>query len=50
MPETSEGTKVFIDATVLKLVDDSVPPAMSRTAWVNYLLQVAVTKVPRLND
>ena len=41
-----EGTKVFIDPVVLKMVDDSKPHGMSRTSWVNYLLQVGTKASP----
>jgi len=36
--------KVFIDPTVLELVDNSKPPYFSRTGWVNHLIQVGVAQ------
>ena len=47
MERTEGGTKVFIDAVVLEFVDDSRPPRMSRTAWVNYLLQEAMLSMKK---
>ena len=44
------GQKVFIDPVVLQEVDATKPPAMSRTGWTNYLLQLglaAAAKQPR---
>jgi len=50
MPTTETGTKVFIDGVVLSAVDASKPPAMSRTAWVNYLLQQGMVAVKKLEN
>ena len=43
------GTKVFIDQEVLDPVDASKPPAMSRVAWVNYLLMEGMAAVKQRN-
>ena len=40
-----EGAKVFIDGVVLEKVDASAPTYMTRTAWVNHLLDRAVTQL-----
>jgi hypothetical protein len=50
MPATETGTKVFIDGVVLAAVDKSKPAAMSRTAWVNYLLQQGMTSIKKLEN
>ena len=50
MPPTEAGTKVFIDGVVLSAIDASKPPAMSRTAWVNYLLQAGMTAVKKIGN
>ena len=39
------GIKVFVDQVVLKQVDEIKPVCMSRTAWVNYLLQQALASM-----
>jgi len=36
------GQKVFIDPVVLRDVDATKPSAMSRTSWVNYLVQLGL--------
>ena len=36
------GQKVFIDPVVLEQVDATKPSAMSRTSWVNYLVQLGL--------
>ena len=47
MPSQSEGTRVIIDGEVLKPVDESKPAGMSRTAWVNYLVQEGMVAVKK---
>jgi len=39
------GQKVFIDPVVLQEVDATKPSAMSRTSWVNYLVQLGLATV-----
>jgi len=48
MPRKDEatGVKVFIDPAVLERIDQTNPAGMSRTAWVNYLIQVGIAQVP----
>lgn len=48
MPRRNEttATKVFIDPVVLDKVDQTNPAGMSRTAWVNYLIQLGIAQVP----
>lgn len=41
-PDVLDGAKVFIDGVVLEKVDASTPRYMTRTAWVNHLLDRAV--------
>lgn len=41
-PLQSVGQKVFIDPVVLEQVDSTKPSAMSRTSWVNYLVQLGL--------
>ena len=47
MPRKNEttATKVFIDPVVLQEVDQTNPRGMSRTAWVNYLIQVGIAQL-----
>ena len=40
-----EGAKVFIDGVVLEKVDASAPTYMTRTAWVNHLLDRAIAQL-----
>jgi hypothetical protein len=40
-----EGAKVFIDGVVLEKVDASAPRYMTRTAWVNHLLDRAIAQL-----
>lgn len=42
-----QPVKVFIDPEILKIVDGSKPPVMSRTAWVNYLLQLGAVQAKK---
>ena len=49
-PQPATGQKVFVDPAVLARIDATKPPAMSRTGWTNYLLQLglaAAAKQPR---
>jgi len=41
----TEGTRVFIDSEVLAKVEEIQPHGMSRTAWINYLVQLGVAAV-----
>ena len=47
MPRKNEAmaTKVFIDPVVLTRVDESKPAAISRTGWVNYLVQLGLASI-----
>jgi len=37
-----DGAKVLIDSAVLERVDATQPPYLSRTSWVNHLLDRAL--------
>lgn len=51
MPELElASAKVLIDERVLAAVEDRKPIGQSRTAWVNYLLQYAITHHPEILD
>ena len=41
-----DGCKVFIDSTVLIKAESLKPPYMSRTAWINQLIEQACHRVP----
>ena len=41
-PSGLPGQKVFIDPAVLVCVDACKPSGMSRTSWVNYLVQLGL--------
>lgn len=41
-----DGCKVFIDSTVLNKAESLKPPYMSRTAWINQLVEQACHRVP----
>ncbi len=41
------GQKVFIDPVVLQEVDATKPSAMSRTSWVNYLVQLGLASASK---
>lgn len=41
-----DGAKVFIDGTILEKVEAAAPRYMSRTAWVNHLLDRAIATLP----
>ena len=41
-----DGCKVFIDSTVLNKAESLKPPYMSRTAWINQLIEQACHRVP----
>jgi hypothetical protein len=47
MPRKNESTavKVFIDPTVLAIVDETQPVGISRTGWVNYLIQQGAQRI-----
>jgi hypothetical protein len=51
MPELElASAKVLIDERVLAAVEQRRPIGLSRTAWVNYLLQYALTSHPEIID
>jgi len=43
------GVKVFVDSVVLDDIDASRPSAMTRTAWVNYLLQQGLASLTQID-
>jgi len=43
------GVKVFVDSVVLDDIDASKPSAMTRTAWVNYLLQQGLASLTQID-
>jgi len=45
-----ESTKVLIDERIVAALDKRRPIGMSRTAWVNYLLQYALGQHPEIFD
>jgi hypothetical protein len=45
-----ESTKVLIDERIVTALDKRRPIGMSRTAWVNYLLQFALGQHPEIFD
>jgi len=47
MASTPEGAKVFIDPVILEKVEAVAPSYMTRTAWVNQLLDMAVTQLDK---
>lgn len=51
MPRKNESTavKVFIDPTVLAIVDETQPVGISRTGWVNYLIQQGAQRIRERN-
>ena len=51
MPELDySSAKVLIDERIIAAVDQRKPIGMSRTAWVNYLLQYALGQHPEIFD
>ena len=44
------SAKVLIDERVLLAIERRRPVGLSRTAWVNYLLQYALTSHPEIID
>lgn len=51
MPELElASAKVLIDERVLSVIEMRKPIGQSRTAWVNYLLQYAITHHPEIID
>lgn len=51
MPELElASAKVLIDERVLGVIEMRKPIGQSRTAWVNYLLQYAITHHPEIID
>jgi hypothetical protein len=51
MPELElASAKVLIDERVLSVIEMRKPIGLSRTAWVNYLLQYALTHHPEIID
>jgi hypothetical protein len=45
-----ESAKVLIDERIVAALDKRKPIGMSRTAWVNYLLQFALGQHPEILD
>jgi len=50
MPSQDGSTRVIIYGEVLKLVDESKPAGMSRTAWMNYLAREGLAAIKRRRD
>ena len=51
MPEAkSSSAGVLIDERIVYALDKIKPIGQSRTAWVNYLLQYAITHHPEILD
>ena len=42
-----DGAKVFIDGVILEKVDAAAPSYMTRTAWVNHLLDTAIAQLAK---
>jgi hypothetical protein len=42
-----DGTRVFIDPTILEKVEATRPATLSQTGWVNYLLDVGIAALNR---
>jgi len=42
---SANATRVYLDPTVVELVDTTAPAGVSRTGWVNYLIQQGLKKV-----
>ena len=47
MANAPEGAKVFIDPVILEKVEAAAPSYMTRTAWVNQLLDMAVCSLEK---
>ena len=47
MANAPEGAKVFIDPVILEKVEAAAPSYMTRTAWVNQLLDIAVCSLEK---
>jgi hypothetical protein len=45
-----ESAKILIDERIVAALDKRKPIGMSRTAWVNYLLQFALGQHPEILD
>jgi len=43
---SSDGLNVFIDEVIVQKLNATQPSYMSRTAWVNHLLDLAVSNLP----
>ena len=41
-----DGTKVFIDGTLLERIDQTNPTGLTRTAWVSMLLEIGLVNNP----
>jgi hypothetical protein len=46
----SSSAGVLIDERIVRALDKRRPIGQSRTAWVNYLLQYAITHHPEVVD
>ena len=38
-----DGVRVAIDNDVITLVDESMPKGLTRTSWINLLIQIGIT-------
>jgi hypothetical protein len=47
MPRKTEAgpIKVVIDPTVMAIVDELQPAGLSRTGWINYLIQEGAARI-----
>ena len=50
MSKERTGQPVFIDGAVIDLVDAARPHGMSRTSWINYLIQEGAVALKRRNE
>jgi len=43
--DNASATRVYLDPAVVELVDTTAPAGVSRTGWVNYLIQQGLDRV-----
>ena len=40
-----DGIKIHIDGVVIEMIDSHCPAGMTRTSWVNLLIQVGISNI-----
>jgi len=48
--DNATATRVYLNPVVVELVDSTLPGGVTRTGWVNYLIQEGLKRVGNTNS